>query len=191
MLESQQRSSYTGALSPEYALLGFLALREAHGYGLHQQLVQELGQVWHVSLSQTYNILGRLERQGYISGSMMPQDKLPARRTYHLTQAGRRRFDQWLQSPSGCSVHAIRVEFSTRLYFALLLQPGYADELIDLQVKVVQGGLQRMRKALSCMPPEQTVNRLGLSLRIRQLTSVAEWLTECRTALGPAHDMER
>jgi DNA-binding PadR family transcriptional regulator len=34
---------YASALSPEYALLGFLAQKAAHGYELHQRLSNELG----------------------------------------------------------------------------------------------------------------------------------------------------
>ena len=36
------------------ALLGLLAIRPDHGYELHQRLSNDLGQVWHISLSQTY-----------------------------------------------------------------------------------------------------------------------------------------
>jgi hypothetical protein len=36
---------------------------------------------------------------------------------------------------------------------------------------------------LGDLPAEQTFNRLGLQLRIRQLKSVIEWLRECGRAL--------
>src|SRR3990172_4549335 len=96
------RTSYASALSPEFALLGFLAQHSAHGYELHQRLVTNLGQIWHVSLSQTYNILNRLEAQGFITGTVQEQEKLPDRRRFRVTAAGRRRFENWLHSASGC-----------------------------------------------------------------------------------------
>ena len=77
MSETHLKSNYASALSPEYALLGFLSQQQAHGYELHRRLTEELGQVWHVSLSQTYNILTRLERQGYIAGKTFEQEKAP------------------------------------------------------------------------------------------------------------------
>ena len=75
--------------SPEYALLGFLYSHSDHGYDLHRLLVAELGQIWHVSQSQTYAILKRLESQGYISATTVEQEKLPAIQYLQITPAGR------------------------------------------------------------------------------------------------------
>ncbi len=38
-----------------------------HGYNLHRKVVSNLGQVWHLSQSQAYAILKRLETRGEIS----------------------------------------------------------------------------------------------------------------------------
>jgi PadR family transcriptional regulator AphA len=178
------QTAYASALSPEYALLGFLAQHPAHGYELHQRLVTDLGQIWHVSLSQTYNILNRLEAQGFIAGTVQEQVKLPARRSFRLTSAGRRHFHTWLHSPAPCSVRTIRVEFTTRLYFEQALNPDRVPALIEAQTAEVRAGLTRLQHIQAELPPEQTFNRLGLDLRIRQLTSLLDWLAECRAALG-------
>jgi PadR family transcriptional regulator, regulatory protein AphA len=168
--------TYTSALSPEYALLGFLAQAEAHGYDLHRKLSNELGQVWHISLSQTYNILKRLEGQGFINGSLQEQDRLPARTCFRLTQAGRARLEDWLRKPTGCSVRAIRVEFITRLYFAPLLGPATAGQMIEAQLAETRGGLEALRSQLGQIESSQPFNQIGLDLRIRQLEAVIGWL---------------
>lgn len=178
------QTTYSSALSPEYALLGFLAQKPAHGYDLHLRLIAELGQVWHVSQSQVYNILNRLETQGFVTATVQTQAKLPARRRLRLTSAGRKRFDTWLHTTAGCSVRAIRVEFTTRLYFAAALEPALARRLIDNQATVTHAGLDGLKRLLAELPPEQTFNRLGLELRIRQLTSILDWLADCRKTLG-------
>lgn len=180
-----KESSYASALSPEFALLGFLAQQPAHGYELHQRLLTELGQVWHISLSQTYNILNRLEARGWIAGAVQPQVKLPARRHFELTGEGWQRFTDWLRSPTGSSVRAIRVEFITRLYFAQALEPDLAGALIDAQIDAVQASLARLQELLAGLPAGQPFNRLGLDLRVRQLASILGWLAECRTMLAP------
>jgi len=176
--------SYTSALSPEYALLGFLALAPAHGYELHQRLMNELGQVWHVSLSQTYNILKRLEGQGDIRGTLLPQEKLPPRQHYHLTRRGRQRWEEWLNKPTGSSVRAIRVEFITRLYFAPLLGGEKPAQLIQAQIDETRAGLRRLETVRDQVPQEQTFNRLGLDLRLRQLQAVLDWLEGAGTEFG-------
>ncbi len=177
-------NQYLSALSPEFALLGLLAQQPAHGYDLHRRLIGALGQVWHVSLSQTYNILKRLEGRGYIAGGTHEQEKLPARRVFSLTEVGRQRFEEWLNTPSGCSVRAIRVEFVTRLYFASLASLAAAHRLIDLQKGTVISGLGQLEAALSDIPAGQTFNRLGQDLRIRQLHSILDWLDDCHRALS-------
>jgi PadR family transcriptional regulator, regulatory protein AphA len=178
------RTTYSSALSPEFALLGFLAQKPAHGYDLHLRLTAELGQVWHVSQSQVYNILNRLESRGYITATVQAQEKLPARRRLRLTAAGRKRFDIWLHTTAGCSVRAIRVEFTTRLYFATALDPTLARRLIEDQVAETRAGLDRLSYLLAELPPDQTFNHLGLELRIRQLTSILDWLADCQKTLG-------
>ena len=178
------KPNYTSALSPEYALLGMLYQQPAHGYELHQRLVTDLGQIWHISLSQAYNILNRLEAQGFITGNLLEQEKLPSRRQFHLTSAGRERFETWLQAPTGCSVRAIRVEFTTRLYFAYLIDKGQALNLIEDQIAETQVGIERLEKDLDSTPEEQTFNRLGLELRVNQLASILDWLSACKRALG-------
>lgn len=181
-------SSYASALSPEYALLGLLTQQPAHGYELCRRLVAELGQVWHISLSQTYNILNRLEAHGWIAGARHEQVKLPAKRTYQLTEAGRLRFEAWLAQPTGCSVRAIRVEFITRLYFARSLDPGRIEPVIDAQLDDLRAGLAGLEQIRVGIPPEQTFNRLAVELRIRQLGSICDWLEGCRLALASAGD---
>lgn len=177
------KSGYLGPLSPEYALLGLLAQQPDHGYELHQRLTAALGQVWHVSQSQVYNILKRLEARGDLRGEVQLQGRGPSRLLYELTPAGRARFEAWLQAPTRPSVRAIRVEFITRLYFAGQRSPQAAEALIDAQAQEIARGLARLQRTLGELPPEQTFNRLGVELRINQLTSISAWLERCRSAL--------
>jgi len=171
---------HDGPRSPEFALLGFLYDQPSHGYTLHLQLTTELGQVWHVSQSQTYNILKRLESQGYISSTTQEQEKLPPRQILQITAAGRRRFEDWLQTPSGSSVHAIRLEFITRLYFAQKLFPKMMPAIFDAQSGEINAALTRLEVNRPSIPPEQKFNRLSLDLRIRQLRAVRDWIVKCR-----------
>ena len=176
-------STYVGSLSPEFALLGLLSQRPAHGYELHQKLDNELGQIWHLSQSQIYNILNRLEAKSYIRGTLQKQEGLPAKRLFRLTPSGVRRFETWLHSPSRASVRAIRVEFTTRLYFAYSISAGMTKELIDAQIHETRAGLARLQRIRDGLPSEQIFNKLGLDLRIRQLTSILEWLAACHSVL--------
>ncbi len=179
-------TAYTGPLSPEYALLGLLAIHPDHGYNLFRRLEADLSQVWHISLSQTYNILNRLQSQGFVGEILQDQEKRPSRRQFHLTPAGRQRFQTWLDTPTHDSVRAIRVEFTTRLYFVNSINPLQAHGLIDTQIAKTQAGLKRLNAKMEELPAGQVFNRLGLELRISQLHSILTWLEGCHTALPPA-----
>ena len=170
-------------LSPEYVLLGFLYKTPDHGYDLHKRMVSDFQNIWHASQSQTYNILKRLEAQGYIFFTQVEQEKLPARQLFHITETGIQRFDNWLNLPTTPSVHAIRVEFISRLYFMQLYYPEKVSQMIQTQVIVVVQGLTQLEEASKKIPAEQTFNRLALELRIKLLTSVIDWLNDCGEVL--------
>jgi DNA-binding PadR family transcriptional regulator len=178
------KHSYASVLSPEYPLLGLLIQQPAHGYRLHQRLTTDLGQIWRISLSQTYNILKRLETHDFILGQMQEHAGTPARRHFEATLKGVKRFEEWLYTPSGSSVRAIRVEFLTRLYFALAKNKEQSTRIIDDQIRESSKHLEMMRGTLDHLPLEQTFNRLALELRVRQLESILDWLPQCSTALG-------
>ena len=174
-------SSHTSR-SPEYALLGFLYEGPDHGYDLHQRLVTDLGQVWHVSQSQTYNILKRLEKEGDLAVNMAAQKKVHDRQVLKITPSGRKRFEAWLKTPTGSSVRAIRLEFITRLYFIQKIAPENLLSTLDAQSAEINASLTRLEVNLAAIPAEQDFNRLSLRLRIQQLHSVLNWLAECRKA---------
>jgi DNA-binding PadR family transcriptional regulator len=180
----KHKNRRTSGLSPEYALLGFLEQSPAHGYELHQKLIENLGEIWHTSLSQTYNILTRLEEQGFIHGTTQEQDKRPAKRHFHLTNAGKQRFEAWMSSISACSVRAVRVEFMTRLYFLHARNPADALEATQAQIAALQTHILRLKERLNQINSQQIFNCMGVSLRIRQLEVLVESLNECQSQIS-------
>ncbi len=172
--------SFASVISPEFVLLGFLAQTPAHGYDLCQSIMTNLGQIWHISLSQTYNILNRLEAQGYISGAVHPQEKLPNRRIFHLTPTGRQRFVEWLYTPTPLSGRAIHLEFVSRLFFAYCQERQFALRLIDAQIVETEKGLAQLREMVDGLPAEQVFNHLGIDLRVSQIKTILGWLNHCK-----------
>lgn len=154
-----------------------------HGYELHQKLLQHLGEIWHTSLSQTYNILTRLEAQGFIQATTQQQEKRPAKRCFSLTADGRRRFEAWMSSISACSVRAIRVEFMTRLYFLYARNPADALTAIQAQTEALQNQISQLKERLHHLDTQHLFNYMGISLRIHQLQALVDSLNECKTQI--------
>ena len=171
---------HSGTLSPEYALLGFLISEPSHGYDLHQRFINELGSVWHLSQSQAYAILKRLEKRGDISTRLVEQDKLPARQMLRITTAGRRHFMDWLGNGCGSNARSIRLEFLTRLYFSNLYTPENTPHIYAMQSAEIKSSIQHLEDLLAHSSPEQTYNRLSLDLRLRQMKLIQEWMTEIK-----------
>jgi DNA-binding PadR family transcriptional regulator len=172
------KDHHTGNVSPEFALLGFLIAASSHGYDLHQRFVAELGQVWHLSQSQAYAILKRLENRGDISTQVIEQEKLPARQMLHITEAGRRRFFEWLELGIGKTARSIRLEFLTRLYFIQLYRPENTWQIYQAQLTEIESTITRLENLLERLPPDRIFNRLSLDLRLRQMRLIQNWMIE-------------
>ncbi len=177
-----QRDHHIGNLSPEFALLGLLIAKPSHGYDLHQQFIVELGHVWHMSQSQAYAILKRLEQRGDINAQIVEQDKLPARQMLRITAQGRRRFNEWMEDISANS-RSIRLEFLTRLYFARIYKPEKVAQIYEAQCDEIELATERLENLLANLPPEQQFNHLSLGLRLRQMKLIQEWMMDVETKI--------
>ena len=167
-------------ISPEFALLGFLVAGPCHGYDLHQKFQTELGNVWHLSQSQAYAILKRLEARGDISSQLVEQDKLPARQILHITPSGKHRFEEWLLA-AGHNARAIRLEFLTRLYFALQYRPDQTSHIYTAQCAEIRTSIEYLENLLTHLPSDQPFNRLSLDLRLRQMRLIQDWMHEIQS----------
>ncbi|MBC7876651.1 MAG: PadR family transcriptional regulator [Anaerolineales bacterium] len=173
-------NKHSGNLSPEFALLGFLISGPSHGYDLHQRFVAELGHVWHLSQSQAYAILKRLENRGDISAQVVEQEKLPARQRLKITAQGRRRFFEWLELGISATARSIRLEFLTRLYFTQLHRPENTSQIYQAQFAKIESSIEELESLIEHLPLEQTFNHLSLDLRLQQMKLIQNWMAEIR-----------
>ena len=70
---------HSSSLQPELVLLGLLIMRECHGYELRRRFSETLAGLWHISESQLYATLKRLEEKNLLTASI-PKDGLVASR---------------------------------------------------------------------------------------------------------------
>ena len=98
----------------------------------------------------------------------------------HMTTQGSQRFLDWLDTPNGGSVHAIRMEFVTRLYFLRIYMPEKISQAFDQQRVEATNDLHRLEKTYGDLPSEQIYNRMSLEMRLNQLKAVLDWLDNCQ-----------
>lgn len=161
---------------PEFLALGFLAEGPLHGYDLYRRFEAELGGIWHISQSQMYSVLKRLELQGLVEANVEEAGSNPARRILRITPQGSERFEAWLEAPSDCNTRIMRLEFIARLFFARRREPGKLPALIEGQKTALARQKANHEAILAGLSPSDTWTRLGLEFRIRQLSAIADWL---------------
>ncbi|MCS7261406.1 MAG: PadR family transcriptional regulator [Anaerolineae bacterium] len=166
--------------SLEYALLGFLNERPMHGYDIYRELHRPdgIGIVWHITRSQLYALLVKLEEQGYISVSLQPQENRPTRRIFHLTETGNAAFTSWVVTPVE-RPRDIRLEFLVKLYFARREGTEAVFQLVRAQrVRCLEWLANYSARAEACRitcPFEWLV----WQFRIGQVEAQLKWLERC------------
>ena len=157
----------------EYALLGALMSGPMHGYEILQFLETGLGPALHISTSQLYVLLKRLEKDGLMRSSLEIQDTRPSKRVFSLRPTGKEVFLEWLLSPTE-HVRDLRIEFLAKLFFFHNLGLQGGDALVDAQISLleqVKEGLMAKRRS-----EKDDYNRLVYGFRISTLTGWLNWL---------------
>jgi DNA-binding PadR family transcriptional regulator len=167
------------SVSPQPALLGLLMTGPKHGYELHQEFSEELGRVWRLGRSNLYAQLKELDAAGWVTVEEEFQSGRPPRQVYHLTEAGREQFLQWLHRPTPHLRH-IRLEFLARLYFFELLGLPGLEQLVEQQRTLLESHSRSLREAAG--RAENRFDELVLAFRLGQMEAVIEWLDHCLTS---------
>jgi DNA-binding PadR family transcriptional regulator len=82
-----------------YVLLALLARARRHGYELKSAFEELLGGTWPLNIGQVYTALGKLEDDGLVECEVVPQDNVPDRKVYGLTERGEKELARWLDEP--------------------------------------------------------------------------------------------
>jgi PadR family transcriptional regulator PadR len=82
----------------EPSLLLLLRERPMHGYELLERLPEVAGEEVRVDVGNVYRILRSLEEEEIVRSEWSADLPGPAKRTYELTEAGRRLLDRWAEA---------------------------------------------------------------------------------------------
>jgi DNA-binding PadR family transcriptional regulator len=103
----------------KFVLLGLLDAEPRYGYELKAVFEQFLGGTWPLNIGQVYTALARLEKEGLVECQVVPQDLLPDRKVYALTEKGRADLRDWLDKPDTGPV-SLRDSFFLKIAIASL-----------------------------------------------------------------------
>jgi DNA-binding PadR family transcriptional regulator len=137
--------------------------------------------IWTVKQGQLYALLGRLEEEGYLNGSLEPQDSRPPRKMLSLTDAGEAFYKRWMIEP----VHRprqFRQELLAKLFCARQAGPDTLHLLLDRQRVASRVLLEELQAQVSAAH-ERPYEALVYRLRALQTEAHLAWLDECEQSL--------
>jgi PadR family transcriptional regulator, regulatory protein AphA len=129
-------------MSIRHAILGFLSWKPFTGYELKKIFADALSFHWSGNNNQIYGSLVELHKDGAVSIEVIQQEKLPAKKVYAITEAGRAELRDWLLSEPELPV--FRGLAHTQL--------AWAECLSDAELEGILGSYERQLadQALMC-----------------------------------------
>jgi DNA-binding PadR family transcriptional regulator len=170
----------------EHALLVALREQPASGLELARRFEKSIGFFWHATHQQIYRVLARMEADGWVTATTVPQTGRPDRRVYDVSAAGRQVLTDWLAEPM--AVEAFRSELAVKLRGAsygdrATLLRHVADVRADHETR-----LAHYRRLEQAMPSDPTGLELDQLLVLRGGIGLEEfwigWLTDYLEAHG-------
>jgi DNA-binding PadR family transcriptional regulator len=119
-----------------HAVLGLLTEGPSYGYELKARFSEAVGPQWgEINIGHIYQVLDRLERDGFVTGSRVRQKERPDKTVFRLTKPGRLELDAWLSRPF-IGRGGFRDDFFLKLFVASRLGPDRLREVARTQREV-------------------------------------------------------
>jgi DNA-binding PadR family transcriptional regulator len=74
--------------------------RPASGLDLTRRFDRSIGFFWSATHQQIYRVLARMEADGWVRSTAVPQRGRPAKKVYDVAAAGRRELARWIDEPT-------------------------------------------------------------------------------------------
>ncbi len=167
-------------------LLGLLEREPSHGYDLKRDYDTFFGRGKPLPYGQVYATLGRLARDGKVTGGDAEPGAGPDRKRYTITELGAREFDGWLAEPIEPEPHLQTVLFA-KVVLALMLGRS-AETYLDTQHAA---HLQRMRELTEVKRSGSLMDALLADHGLFHLEADLRWIDVTSARLGALAEMVR
>jgi len=163
-----------------YMILGLLYISDSHAYDLLKRLKDTFHQIWRPSQSQLYVVLSKLEKNQYISSTVIIQDNRPPKKHFTITEKGKESFLRWLESPT-IRVKDMGSDFMAKLFFLSKISPNSMGCFMEKQATHLNISLERILSIKG--KSGDLFNKLVLSSKIHLITSWIEWINKIKMEL--------
>lgn len=175
----------------EHALLVSLREQPASGLELAKRFSRSIGYFWHATHQQIYRVLARMDDDGWVTVTEVPQTGRPDKKVHAVTPLGERVLADWLATPT--PMEPLRSELAVKMRGAsygdraALLDVVRAN-LADHQIRLDHYRQLEKRHRADHDPARETLTDHALDqylvlrggIRIEEFW--VDWLTEYLTA---------
>lgn len=120
----------------KHLCLGVLSSGPASGYDIKKHFESSFKHFFVAGYGSIYPALSRLLEQGYVEVERLQQDRLPDKKIYCITGAGRKAFQTALEN--SVPRHKIRSEFLAMMHFSHLLPAAQVCDALDVHLSELQ-----------------------------------------------------
>jgi DNA-binding PadR family transcriptional regulator len=173
------------AVTVPLTLLGLLEREPSHGYDLKREYDAIFGRGKPLPFGQVYATLGRLARDGKVTGESEPGAG-PDRRRYAITPAGSRELEEWLSEPAEPEPHLQTLLFAKVVLALMLGKP--AEAYLDAQRSA---HLQRMRELTDIKRSGGLLDALLADYGLFHLEADLRWIDVTTARLAALAEMVR
>ncbi|MDQ6884944.1 MAG: PadR family transcriptional regulator [Candidatus Dormibacteraeota bacterium] len=156
-------------MSLQGAIAALLLGGPNYGYQLQATLEAELGPLWETKASQLYLVIGRMQRDGFITSQRVRQKTYPDRQLLALTRRGHDLGQRWL-TESGPS-H----ELPVRLAVARIAAPARFGEVAEAIAQERAAVLQQLRELKA--QAASGFHQEAVELELARVRAELRWVT--------------
>lgn len=127
----------------EHAILAFLEYEPLTGYDLKKYFDQSVAHFWSATQSHIYKALGELEKQGWVTVTLIPQEGKPNRKEFHITDSGRAELHAWLTTP--LPLDQVRHAWLIQVFFSHTSTNEAIITLLQARIEAIRTRLQTYR----------------------------------------------
>ena len=167
-------------------LLGLLERQPSHGYDLKRDYDSLFSHGKPLPAGQVYSTLGRLARDGKVTGGEPEPGAGPDRKRYAITAAGSQELEAWLSEPAEPEPHLQSVLFAKVVLALMLGKPARA--YLDAQRAA---HVQRMRELTEIKRTAGLVDALAADHGLFHLDADLKWIDVTTARLTALADQVR
>lgn len=178
-------------MSVKHIILGSLMNGPAHGYSLRSGHTLKVLEEFGINDGQLYPLLKKMTTEGLIEKKIEYRDSGPNRHNYHITEAGRSEFIEWLKSTDeeerGFRYEMIRKDgFLNKCMYFGYLDTEISTDKLNMQLRETETTIDDFKKAYDDMKSRgfDSIHLMIVKYCIMSQETRLEWLRELMAEFG-------